>query len=52
MLIVIMLNVVFSYCYVECCYFEYHYTESRYAECRDAVTAVKLAYRSLCRRDP
>jgi hypothetical protein len=52
MLIVIMLNVVFSYCYVECCYFSYHYTESRYAECRDAVRAAKLSYRSLCRRDP
>jgi len=44
--LIVMLNVVFSYCYAECCYAEcryveclyaeYRYAECRYAECHDA----------------
>jgi hypothetical protein len=36
MLSVVMLNVVFSYCYAECHYAECYYAECRYAERRGA----------------
>jgi hypothetical protein len=36
MLSLILLNVVFSYCYAECHYAECNYVECHHAECRDA----------------